>query len=138
MAPERTRELSTAGQISRGMVRLLSEYTGRGPTRARATVNTNMIAVVFEDALTKAEVNLVAAGQLDSVHRMRRVFHEVMRDKAIEAVSEITGRAVLSFLSDVDPEANVAAAVFLLDTQRETGEVDVAESGPDTLSHTQT
>jgi uncharacterized protein YbcI len=136
--PEAKTELSTAGQIARGMVRLLSEYTGRGPTRARTTVNTNMVAVVFEDTLTKAEVNLVAAGQLDSVHRMRRIFHDIMRDRAVEVVSEIMGRHVISFLSDVDPVANVSAAVFLLDVQRETGEVDVAESGPRAESRTQT
>jgi hypothetical protein len=48
------------------------------------------------------------------------------------------GRHVISFLSDVDPVANVSAAVFLLDVQRETGEVDVAESGPRAESRTQT
>jgi uncharacterized protein YbcI len=138
MASERTREMSPAGQIARGMVRLLSEYTGRGPTRARTTVNTNMVAVVFEDTLTRAEVNLVAAGQLDSVHRMRRVFHDLMREEAIAVVSEVTGRDVVSFLSDVDPEANVSAAVFLLDSRRETGQVEVAESGPRAEQRTQT
>jgi uncharacterized protein YbcI len=138
MAAGRTTQLSPAAQIARGMVKLLSEYTGRGPTRARTTVNTNMVAVVFQDTLTKAETNLVSAGQLDSVHRMRRIFHELMREEAIGVVAEVTGREVVSFLSDVDPEANVSAAVFLLDTQRETGDVDVAESGQHTQLHTQT
>jgi uncharacterized protein YbcI len=138
MGEGRTGELSPAAQIARGMVKLLSEYTGRGPTRARTTVNTNMVAVVFQDTLTKAEVNLAAAGQFESVHRMRRIFHELMREQACTMVAQVTGRQVVSFLSDVDPEANVSAAVFLLEARRETGHVEVVESGPRAEQHTQT
>ena len=52
-----------AARISTGMVQLMSRFTGRGPTKARTSVNTNLVVVVFEQTLTKGELNLVRAGQ---------------------------------------------------------------------------
>ena len=117
------RELAglVAAQIQNQMVRLLVRYTGRGPTKTRTTVNTNLIAVIFQDTLTKAEMNLVAAGQAQSVTDMRRTFGALMRVEAIEIVEEVTGRRVLTMLTDVDPEANIAAQVFVLEPVAETG-----------------
>ena len=39
--------------ISNHVVRLLSEYTGRGPTKARTHFSENLITVVVQDLLTK-------------------------------------------------------------------------------------
>ena len=119
---------SAAAEISTGMVQLMSRYTGRGPTRARATVNTNVIVVVLEDTLTKAEHNLVAAAQSEAVTRMRATFRELMRAEAIELVERASGREVRAFLSDIDPEANVAAEVFILEPRPESGVVFTAEA----------
>jgi uncharacterized protein YbcI len=126
---EAERELAGAyaSEICNRMVQLLVRFTGRGPTRARATVNTNLIAVVFEDALTKAESNLTDAGQGEAVASMRRTFHSLMREEASRIVEEISGRAVLACLGDIDPEANVAALVFPLERLPETGVAATAE-----------
>jgi len=97
------------------MVRLLSLYTGRGPTKARTTIDTNVIVVVTDDALTTAEKNLTTAGEADSVKEMRRRFHSVMYNDAAAMVEELTGRTVRAFLADVSPETNAAAHVFLLE-----------------------
>jgi uncharacterized protein YbcI len=110
-----------AAEISRRMVHLLSRYTGRGPTRARTTLNTNLAVTIFQDALTKAELTLAAAGQTDAVYHMRRTFQAMMREQAIEAVEQATGRIVLSHLSDIDPDANMAAEIFILEPEPEDG-----------------
>ncbi len=115
-------------ELSNRMVRLLARYAGRGPTRARTTLNSNLAVVVFHEALTKAEHNLVRAGQREMVIRMRRTFQEVMRDEAVTAVEEVTGRRVLAFLADLDPEADVAAYLFTIESVPETGVVHVAEA----------
>ena len=120
--------MSAAGQISTSVVSLLSQYTGRGPTRARTTMNTNVIVVIVHDALTKPERNLVAAGELEPVMAMRRRFQEIMHDHAIAAVEEITGRKVISLMSDLDPRHDVAAQVFVLDPLPETHEFAVGEA----------
>jgi uncharacterized protein YbcI len=112
-----------AADISRQMVQLLSRYTGRGPTRARTTLNTNLAVTVFHDALTKAELNLTAAGQAEAVHYMRRTFRGIMRKDAVEMVEQTTGRVVLSHLSDIDPSANIAAEIFIFEPEPEDGVV---------------
>ena len=39
---------SVAAQISKGIVKLISTYTGRGPTKARTTLNTNFATVLLD------------------------------------------------------------------------------------------
>jgi hypothetical protein len=38
-------------------VRLLSQYTGRGPTKARTFFNDDMVTVVLQDTLTKGRAD---------------------------------------------------------------------------------
>jgi uncharacterized protein YbcI len=119
---------SVAAAISRHMVHLMSRYTGRGPTKARTTLNTNFAMVLLDDTLTRAERNLVAAGEIDSILYQRRTFHRMMREEAIAAVEQETGRKVRAYLSDIAPEAAVAAHVFVFEPRPETGEAYYAEA----------
>ena len=48
--------------ISNAVVRLLAEYTGRGPTKARTTIRSDMVIVLLQDTLTKGERVLVTTG----------------------------------------------------------------------------
>ena len=124
---------SVAARISTHMVQLMSRYTGRGPTKARTTLNTNFATVVLDDTLTKAERNLVAAGEIDSVIQQRRTFHRMMRVEAIAAVEQETGRQVRAYLSDIAPEAAVGAHVFIFEPVPEVGQAYYAEAdGPAT------
>jgi uncharacterized protein YbcI len=119
---------SPAQVISNGMVGLLNRYTGRGPTRARTALNSNFVLVTFHYTLTRAEQNLVAVGQQESVLSMRRTFHQAMKEEATQIVEDALGRVVTAFLSDIDPIADVSAMVFLLDPAPETGHLSVAEA----------
>ena len=119
---------SAAQSISTQMVQLIARYSGRGPTRARTTLNSNLVVVVFSDVMTKAEQTLTAAGQVDDVRATRLRFQEIVRDEAREIVEVATGRSVQSVLADIDPENNTAVQVFILDEIEETGEVDIAEA----------
>ena len=119
---------SAAARISTHMVRLMSRYTGRGPTKARTTLNTNFATVVLDDTLTKAETNLVAAGEIESVLHQRRTFHRMMREEAVAAVEQETGRQVRAYLSDIAPEAAVGAHVFIFEPAQETGEAYYGEA----------
>lgn len=119
---------SVAERISTQMVRLMSRYTGRGPTKARTTLNTNFATVVLDDTLTKAETNLVAAGEIESVLHQRRTFHRMMRAEAVAAVEHETGRKVRAYLSDIAPEAAVGAHDFIFEPAQETGEAYYGEA----------
>jgi len=106
---------SLSADISRLVVRLFAEYTGRGPTKARTTIRDDTIICVTQDTLTKAERRLTAEGETDLVVTIRRKFQSTMREDLVGGVELLTGRKVLSFMSDHDGEADYAAEVFVLD-----------------------
>jgi uncharacterized protein YbcI len=105
-------DLNTA--ISNMMVRLMSEYTGRGPTKTRTYVHEDVVTIVMRDTLTKAEHKLAASGRADSVRATRRLFQDAMRDDVIAGVTALTGRQVFAFLSDNHIEPDVAVETILL------------------------
>jgi uncharacterized protein YbcI len=90
---------SQQAAISREIVRLLHEYTGRGPTKARTHINNDLVTVVLEDTLTMGERSLVADGKTQHVLATRKAFQETMSVKMVAAVEEHSGRRVLAFLS---------------------------------------
>ena len=104
----------SAQAISHSVVRLMHEYTGRGPTQAHTTINDESIIVVLRDTLLKAEHSLVRDGQRDAVTGMRRRFQETMREELVAVVEQHTGRTVDAFLSDNSVEPDVAVEIFLL------------------------
>jgi uncharacterized protein YbcI len=101
--------------IANGMVRLLHDYTGRGPTHARTTIAGDLIAIVMRDTLTKGELKLVAAGNERAVLDMRRRIQGAMREEAIALVEGVTGRRVAAFMSDnhIDPDLAVESFVLV-------------------------
>jgi uncharacterized protein YbcI len=101
--------------ISRLIVRVVAEYTGRGPTKARTTIRDDTVICVTQDNMTKAERHLTADGETDLVVTLRRKFQTTMREDLVGGVELLTGRRVLSFMSDHDGEADYAAEVFILD-----------------------
>jgi uncharacterized protein YbcI len=119
MASSETRHpgpaFSLPAAISRHVVRLFSEYTGRGPTKARTMISDNVIVCVTHDAMTKGERRLVADGEADAVVSIRRKFQSTMREDLVSGIELLTGRTVLSFMSDHDAHHDYAAEIFVLD-----------------------
>lgn len=101
--------------IARMVVRAHNEHLGRGPTRARAFYRDNVVVVVLEDALTKAERSLAAGGKTEAVREMREAFHDAMRADLVAAVEELTGCKVNAFMSSSHLDPDYAAEVFVLD-----------------------
>ena len=81
--------------ISNGMVRLLRQYTGRGPTKARTSIGREHVFVVVRDALTTGERTLADAGYAEEVMITRRRFQMLMQDDATTLVESLTGRKVI-------------------------------------------
>jgi uncharacterized protein YbcI len=95
-------------------VRITAEYTGRGPTRARTTINGDWIFVTLSDTLTKGERKLAETGRLDFVREARRAYQDAMREEFISEIEALTGRRVLAFLSDAHVDPDVAIESFYL------------------------
>jgi uncharacterized protein YbcI len=103
--------------ISNLVVRLLSEYTGRGPTKARTHFSDNLITVVLQDLLTKGERSLIRDGKADLVLETRRAYQLTMGDDFTAGIEEITGRQVIAFLSANHIDPDIAIESFMLAPQ---------------------
>ena len=107
-------QLSTAAAISNHVVHTISEYTGRGPTKARTTIDEDLVSVVLRDTLTKGERSLVADGKRQLVLDMRKAFQNTMGQELIDGVERLTGRTVIAFLSDNHLDPDIAIESFVL------------------------
>jgi uncharacterized protein YbcI len=108
---------SLSAAISNAIVRLLAEYTGRGPTRARTYINDDFIAVVLQDTMTKGERSLVRDGKVDLVLSTRKAYQSTMRRDLVAVIEELTGRTVQAFLSDNHADPDIAVESFVLAPQ---------------------
>jgi uncharacterized protein YbcI len=118
MASTTTDERPTGGSltaaISNAIVRITAEYIGRGPTKARTSIRDDLVVVLMQDALTKADRSLLEAGQGDFVMETRSRFQMTMRDAYVAAVEMLTERKVIAFMSANHLEPDMAAEIFVL------------------------
>ena len=113
---------ATASQgqaIGNLITRLLSDYTGRGPTKARTHFNENLITIVVQDLLTKGERSLVRDGKQDLVLETRRAYQQTMGADLTAGIEEITGRQVIAFLSANNLDPDLAIETFMLAPQND-------------------
>jgi uncharacterized protein YbcI len=100
--------------LSNAVVRIVHEYTGRGPTRARTSIHDDVVAVLLQETLLKAEHSLIEDGKGDLVVEMRRSFQQTMREDLTAAVEMLTERKVIAFMSDSQLEPDYSVEVFVL------------------------
>jgi uncharacterized protein YbcI len=112
-----------AAAISNALVKLIREYTGRGPTRARTTISDDLIVCVLADTLTKSERKLVENREFKSVLDQRTLFQGLMRDEAVATIEAISGRTVLAFMSNNHIDPDLAVETFVLEPRAEAPEV---------------
>jgi uncharacterized protein YbcI len=93
----------------------MSEYTGRGPTKARTYINDNLITVLLQDTLTKGERSLVRDGKQDLVLNTRLTYQMTMRNDLKTGLEQITGRTVRAFMSSNHMDPDIAVEVFVLE-----------------------
>jgi uncharacterized protein YbcI len=105
---------SKAAAISNHVVRTMSEYTGRGPTKARTHINDDLVTVVLQDTLTKGERSLVGDGLDDLVLTTRKAFQMTMREDLVGGIEQILGRRVHAFMSDNHIQPDIAVEIFVL------------------------
>jgi len=104
-----------AAMISTATVRLVHEYTGRGPTKAKTTINDDVVTVLLADTLTKGERKLVESGRADRVIRLRHDYQLAMRDDLIAIVERQVERKVIAFMSQNHIDPDLAVEVFVLE-----------------------
>jgi len=106
---------SPSAKIATSVVHVLHEYTGRGPTKAKATINENLVTVLLADTLTSGERTLVESGRSNRVIRLRHDYQLVMRDDLVEIVERELDRKVIAFMSQNHIDPDLAVEVFVLE-----------------------
>jgi uncharacterized protein YbcI len=106
---------STSAAISNDVVRIAHRYTGRGPTKARTTIDRGFVAVVMGDTLLPAERTLAESGEGALVLEVRRKFQDAMRGELVAAVEQHTGRKVAAFMSTNHIDPDMAVEMFVLE-----------------------
>ena len=101
--------------IARTIVRYHAEQLGRGPTKAQAFHRNNIIVVVLEDTMTRAERTLVASGSADAVIDTRRAFQNAIAPYVRSAIERLTGCNVRAFMSANHLDPDLAGELFVLD-----------------------
>ena len=65
--------------ISDGLVALLKEFYGRGPTRAKSYYEDDLVVCLLRGGFTRVEQTLLEGGRGASVIQQRMDFQELMR-----------------------------------------------------------
>jgi uncharacterized protein YbcI len=70
---------------------------------------------VLRDVVTTAERTLIGVDKAETVRSVRTTFQFTMEATFRAAIERLTGRRVLSFMSQVDPQNGLGVEVFLLE-----------------------
>jgi uncharacterized protein YbcI len=116
-APEQHARLGDElAEITNGIVRLFSEYYGRGPTRAKTyLLEDRYVITVLRDTMTTVERTLADNGQTDLVRSVRLTFQEAMAASFKGVVEQALGRRVAAYHSQIMVEPDVGFEFFLLE-----------------------
>lgn len=100
--------------ISDGMVALLKEFYGRGPTRAKSYYQDDLVVCVLRGGFSRVEQTLLEGGRGAAVIQQRMEFQELMRDRFTGVIAEVTGRPVIGFMSGNQQHPDLMCEVFIL------------------------
>jgi uncharacterized protein YbcI len=101
--------------LTNGVVQLLSESYGRGPTKAKSYLLDDRYAIcVLEDGMTTAERTLTECGHGDLVRQVRLTFQGLTADAFKATAAEALGRPVLGYHSQISLNPDRSFEFFVL------------------------
>jgi uncharacterized protein YbcI len=105
--------------LANSMMGIMKQFYGKGPTGAKAWVLDDYVFIAMEGGLTRNEETLLAAGHDDLVRRYRLTFQDAVRERAVAAVEELTGRKVADYHSQIVFTPPRAFEIFVLEPRSE-------------------
>ena len=112
--PRPAKHGDTLTAISDGLVGLLKEFYGRGPTQAKSYYEDDLVVCVLRGGFTRVEQTLLDGGRGAAVIEQRMEFQQLMRDRFIEVVAQATGRRVIGFMSANQQNPDMMCEIFML------------------------
>lgn len=101
--------------ISDGLVALLKEFYGQGPTQTKSYYQEDLVVCILRGGYTQVEQTLRDGGRGSAVIEQRMEFQELMRERFKAVVEKATGRKVIGFMSGNQQEPDMMCEVFVLD-----------------------
>lgn len=101
-------------EISDGLVALLKDYYGVGPSQAKTYYSDDLVVCVLRGGFTRVEQTLLDGGRGRAVIEQRMAFQEVMRKRFETVIEEATGRTVIGFMSGNQQQPDMICEVFIL------------------------
>jgi uncharacterized protein YbcI len=115
--------------ISDGLVALLKEFYGRGPTRSKSYFEDDLVVCVLRGGFSRVEQTLLDGGRGAAVINQRMEFQEVMRDRFDGVIEQATGRRVIGFMSGNQQDPDMMCEVFILAPTDLVDEHEISASG---------
>ena len=115
--------------ISKGMIVLLKEFYGRGPTRTKTYFEDDLVVCLLRGGFTRVEQTLLEGGRGSSVIRQRMEFQELMRERFVGVIEQATGRQVIGFMSGNQQDPDLMCEVFVLGPSDLAGRDEQGPSG---------
>src|SRR3984885_10513647 len=100
--------------ISDGMVALLKEFYGHGPTRTKSYYADDLVVCVLRGGFSRVEQTLLDGGRGQAVIQQRMEFQELMRARFEEVIEHATGRRGIGFMSGNQPHPDMMCEGFIL------------------------
>jgi uncharacterized protein YbcI len=100
--------------ISDGIVALLKEFYGRGPTRTKSYYEDDLVVCLLRGGFTRVEQTLLEGGRGTAVIQQRMEFQELMRARFVAVIEGATGRQVIGFMSGNQQHPDIMCEVFVL------------------------
>lgn len=100
--------------ISDGLVALLKEFYGRGPTGAKSYYQEDLVVCVLRGGFSRVEETLLDGGRGHAVIQQRVEFQDVMRKRFESVIEDATGRQVIGFMSGNQQDPDLMCEVFIL------------------------
>jgi uncharacterized protein YbcI len=100
--------------ISEGLVSLLKEFYGRGPTQTKSYYSDDLVVCILKGGFSQVEQTLLDGGRGAAVIEQRMQFQDLMRRRFEEVIERATGRKVIGFMSGNQQEPDMMCEVFIL------------------------
>lgn len=105
----------TLVQLCNGVVQLLREFAGKGPTRCKAYwAGRDVLVILLSGGFTAADQTLFDAGRGGSVRDSQHALQDALEIRMKALVEDLTDRTVLAFMSASHQSPDLRVEIFVL------------------------
>jgi uncharacterized protein YbcI len=102
--------------VADGVVRLLRDFAGKGPTSCKAHwAGPDILVVMLRGGFSVAEQTLFEGGHGQAVRESRMKLQDTLEARMSAMIEELTGRKVVAFMNASHQDPDLTAELFMLE-----------------------